>query len=457
MDVAGARHTRVRWTGRAIASVLLAASWLFLSPGRAGTQAVAPILQTSIDGTITPVVADHLRESVERAEREGYQALLVELDTPGGLDASMRDIIQAFLNARVPVIVYVAPQGARAASAGALITMSAHVAAMAPGTAIGAATPIDLQQGDVARKIINDAASYAVSIAEQRGRDVEFAEDAVREGRSVPANEAVEIGAVDLIASDRGTLLRLLDGRDVELADGGRVTLRTTGAVVEETGLGWVRNLLQTIADPNLAFLFISIGTLAILYELANPGIGGGAIVGAILLVLAFAALSVFPVNIAGVLLIVLGMGLFVAELFVPGVGVLAAGGTVALVLGGLFLFRGSIGVDAVVLLLTALVAGAGALALGRVAWRTRRAATVSGTGAIVGHRGRVGSVEGRDAQVYLQGSWWKARAVPGARLQEGQDVRVVEMEGLELVVEPLAPEAAATHQEPEKPEEEPR
>jgi membrane-bound serine protease (ClpP class) len=449
-------HPRIRIRRWAVASaLLLAASWQFLLPPHVGAQPARPrILQTTIHGTITPVVADHLRESVARAEGEGYGAFLVELDTPGGLDSSMRDIIQAFLNAEVPVIVYVAPQGARAASAGALITMSAHIAAMAPGTSIGAATPIDLEAGDVATKIINDAASYAVSIAEERGRNEEFAEDAVREGRSVPASEAAEIRVVDLVAPDRAALLAAIDGRTVELADGRTAVLHTVGAPVDETDLGWVRNLLQTLADPNLAFLFISIGTLAILYELANPGIGGGAIVGAILLVLAFAALSVFPVNIAGVLLLVLGVALLVAELFVPGVGVMAAGGTVALVLGGLFLFRGSVGVDPVVLIPTAVVAGAGTLALGRVAWRTRRAETVSGTGAIVGHRGRVRSVEGPDAQVFLQGSWWKARPAPGTELREGQDVRVVEMEGLVLVVEPIEPEPTAHEPEPLTPEE---
>jgi membrane-bound serine protease (ClpP class) len=337
-----ARPSRlVAWIPISFAGLILAAS------GPAGAQASSSILVVTVDGVITPVIADHVRETLNRAETEGHQALLVEIDTPGGLDTSMRDIIQSFLNARVPVIVHVAPQGARAASAGALITLSSHVAAMAPGTSIGAATPIGGQGGeDLAQKIIEDAASYAESIAEERGRNVDFAIDAVREGTSIAANEALETDVIDLIARDRGELLRQLDGRAVQLAPGSTVTLQTAGVEVVEVELGFARSILQWLADPNIAFLFISIGTLAIIYELANPGIGAGGITGAILLLLAFTALSVLPVNAAGAILLVLAGALFVAELFVPGIGVLAAGGTAALVLGGLFLFRGPIGVD---------------------------------------------------------------------------------------------------------------
>jgi membrane-bound serine protease (ClpP class) len=429
--------------GRIAAWLLLIAGLFLAAESTAPAQAAGNgIVVVQVDGVITPVIADHVRDALDVAEREGHQALLVELDTPGGLDTSMRDIVQSFLNARVPVIVYVSPQGARAASAGAIITLASHIAAMAPGTSIGAATPIDLQGGELAQKVINDAASYAESIAEQRGRNVEFAIDAVREGRSVAANEALEIGIVELIERDRAELLEALDGRAVALGPDRTVTLRTAGAELVEVELGLARSVLQWLSDPNLAFLFISIGTLAILYELANPGFGGGAIVGVILLVLAFTALSIFPVNAAGVILLVLAAGLFVAELFVPGVGVFAAGGTVALVLAGLFLFRGPIGVDPVVLLPTALVAGGGAIALGRVAWRSRRLGGTTGTDAIVGSRGTVRSVDGDEALVFLQGAWWTARAARGT-LQPGQRVRVVQMNGLRLVVEPDPEEEA--------------
>ena len=434
-----------------IAAWLLLIASLLLAGSTARAQNGGSIVVVEVDGVITPVIADHVRDALDLAERERHQALLVELDTPGGLDTSMRDIVQSFLNSSVPVIVYVSPQGARAASAGAIITLASHVAAMAPGTSIGAATPIDLQAGDVAQKVINDAASYAESIAEQRGRNVEFAIDAVREGSSVAASEALELDVVDLIAPDRAELLTALDERPIELGPGRTVTLRTAGAGLVEVDLGLARSVLQWLSDPNLAFLFISIGTLAILYELANPGFGGGAIVGVILLVLAFTALSVFPVNAAGVMLLVLAATLLVAELFVPGVGVFAAGGTVALVLAGLFLFRGPIGVDPVVLLPTALVAGGGAIGLARVAWRSRHLAGTTGSDAIVGGRATVDSVDGTKAQVLLEGAWWTARAAHGT-LQPGQRVRVVEMDGLRLVVEPDSEEDAQPEANTPKP-----
>jgi membrane-bound serine protease (ClpP class) len=424
------RLGRLPWA----ALLLLIAGVYLAGASTAGAlTASGSIVVVRVDGVITPVLADHVRDALDLAEREGHQALLVEIDTPGGLDESMRDIVQSFLNSRVPVIVYVSPQGARAASAGAIIALASHVAAMAPGTSIGAATPIDLEGGDLARKVVNDAASYAESIAEQRGRDVEFAIDAVREGRSVAANEALELGVIDLIARDRAQLLEAIDGRPVEMAPDRTVVIDTSGELVE-VELGLARSVLQWLSDPNLAFLFISIGTLAILYELANPGFGGGAIAGVILLVLAFTALSVFPVNAAGVILLVLAAALFVAELLVPGIGVFAAGGTVALVLAGLF--RGPIGVEPIVLLPTAVVAGGGALALGRVAWRSRRLAGSTGAEGIVGSRGAVTSAEGDEALVFVQGAWWTARA-SGGTLQPGQRVRVVRLDGLRLIVEP--------------------
>jgi hypothetical protein len=216
------------------------------------------------------VIADHLADGVRAAEGGGHQAFLVELDTPGGLDAAMRQIVQAFLNARVPVVVHVAPAGARAASAGPIITSSAHVAAMAPGTTIGAAIPVDLQGGEIPDEVLNDAASFAESVAAQRGRNTTFAVQTVREGRSVTGEEAGRIGAVDLLAPDRQALLAALDGRRVQLGPDTAVTLRTAGARTVEHDLSTLRGLLQRLADPNLAFVFLSIGTLAVIYERAT-------------------------------------------------------------------------------------------------------------------------------------------------------------------------------------------
>jgi membrane-bound serine protease (ClpP class) len=421
--------------------------WLLLAfgslglvvPARAGAQSPT-VLAARVDGAITPVIADYLVDGLTEAENGGHQAFLVEIDTPGGLDTSMRKIVQTFLDADVPVVAYVTPSGARAASAGALITFAAHVAVMAPATTIGAATPVDLQGGEISDKIINDAAAFAESVARQRERNTEFAVDTVREGRAATADEAREIGAVDLIAPDRAALLADLDGRTVGLDAATTVTLDTTDAAVVEYDLGTFRQLLQLLADPNLAFLFLSIGTLAVIYELASPGAGFGGAVGVILLILGFFALSVLPVNVAGIALLVLAAALLVAELFTPGVGVFAAGGVAALVLAGVFMFEESVGVSPAVLWPTAAIVGGGALLAGRLAWHARRAAPVSGRELLIGHETLIRStVDETAGQVLMEGSWWTARS-RGESLREGETVRVVALDGLTLIVEPVEP-----------------
>jgi membrane-bound serine protease (ClpP class) len=432
-EVAVRAHLGLVWRLGAV----IAALWvgLLTQPAAAASPVV---LSTRVDGIITPVVAAHLVDGVRKAEDEGAAAYLVELDTPGGLDTSMREIVKSFLGARVPVIVYVTPSGSRAASAGALIAFSAHVVAMAPGTTIGAATPVDLQGGKISDKIINDAAAYAKSVATQRGRNVTFAEDTVRKGRAVTAEEAVKLHAVDLIAADRSALLAEVDGRVVR-GPSGEITIRTAGAHVVEHNLGLFRRLLQLIADPNLAFLFLSIGTLAVIYELASPGVGVAGAAGVILLILGFFALSVLPVNVAGLGLLALAAVLFTSEVFAPH-GAFAAGGTAALLLSGLFLFEGSIGVSLTVLLPTTLLIGGGTLAAGRLAWRARRATPVTGDGALVGVLANVDRVvaDGRGVAM-VEGAWWNLRT-RGGELHAGQPVRVVGREDLDLVVEPIQP-----------------
>jgi membrane-bound serine protease (ClpP class) len=424
--------------GALLAAGLALVGLLLGHPTAAAQERPSSVLVTRVADPITPVVADHLVDGVQAAERDRHAAFVVELDTPGGLDAAMREIIQAFLNARVPVVVHVAPSGARAASAGALITMAAHVAAMAPGTTIGAATPVDLQGGEVSDKVINDAAAAAESVAAQRGRNRQFAIQAVREGRSVTAEQAQRLDVVDLLAADRDGLLRALDGRQVRLAPDTTVTLRTAGAEVVTYDMSLLRSLLQRLADPNLAFVFLSIGTLALIYELASPGMGLGGVLGAILLVLGFVALSVLPVNLAGLLLLGLAAALFVGEVFTPGVGVFAAGGTIALLAAGLLLFEGSVGVSPAVLWPTALVIGAAAALAGRLAWRARRAPSVSGPQALVGRQAVVRRVlDDHSGQVMLDGTWWTVRS-PTARLEKDQPVCVVAVDGVLLLVEPI-------------------
>ncbi|MPZ89580.1 MAG: nodulation protein NfeD [Nitriliruptorales bacterium] len=423
-------------------ALLLALAALTLSPSAAAAQTEGAVLRAEVRGPITPVIAEHIRDALEEATTAGHQALLVEMDTPGGLETSMKQIVQDFLTAEVPVIVHVSPSGAQAASAGAIITFAANIAAMAPGTNIGAATPIGLEDGEVLDKIVNNSAAYAEAIAEVRGRDAEFAVEAVRDGRSAAANEALEVGAVDLIATNRTALLADIDGQtvivDPESADnpdgsGTEVTLATAGAPVVDYELSFTRRVLQTLADPNLAMLFLSIGTLGVIYELATPGGIVGGVIGAIMLVLAFVSLAVLPVDLAGLLLLLLALALFAAELFVPGIGAFAGAGAVTLVVAGLFLFERPTGISVD---LSFLLPVAGAVALiavfiGRLVWRThRRAPSPERMGKLVGAVGRVR----QGNQVFVKGALWKARPVDG-ELHAGEEVEVLDMDGLELVV----------------------
>jgi membrane-bound serine protease (ClpP class) len=429
--------------GLAVAGLVMLAS----ASGAQEPTARPAVLHTTVAGPITPVIDDHLADAIARAEGGGHAALVVELDTPGGLDTSMRAIIQDFLDADVPVVVYVSPQGARAGSAGALITLSAHVAAMAPGTAIGASTPVDLEGGEVSDKVVNDAAAYAEAVAELRGRNAEVAVDMVREGRSLPASEALALDVVDVEAASLPELLDLIDGMAVDVGpDERRVTLATAGAVVDDYEMGLFRRIQQTLADPNLAFLFLSIGTLGLVYELATPGVGVGGVVGLTCILLALFSLSVLPVSAVGILLLLLSAALFVAELFAPGVGIAAAGGTVMLLLSGVFLFRDAPGlqVSMAVVVPVAAVVGCAVVIAGRLVWRARRArSTLTGPGLFVG---RVATVSRRGAatQAFVEGAWWNVRS-SGDAVDDGTRVRIVDVDGLDLVVEPCPEQSPQT------------
>lgn len=417
---------------RMVRFALVAAFFLAPATAIAGSQAPT-VLVAKLEGPITPVSADHVERVIDRAVADDHSAVLVEIDTPGGLDTSMREIVRSFLNSPVPVIGWVAPPGARAASAGAVIMLSTHVAAMAEGTNIGAATPVDIQGGDLGDKIINDATAYVVAIAEQTGRNVTFARDIVQKGRSVPSSEALEIGAIDLVVNDRESLLEEIDGTKV-LVEGNEATLDVAGATFVTKDLGFVNRVRQRLADPNLAFLFMSLGTLAIIYEVANPGMGLGGIAGVILLVLAMFALSVLEVNAVGVVLLVLAIGLFVAEFFVPGIGVMAAGGTISLVLSGIFLVQGDQRVDLTILLPTALVMFGASMFATRMAWRTRGTPSPMGAEGLVGKEATVTRTVGQKGQIFVEGAWWSVRA--DRDLQDGESVRISAIDGMELIVE---------------------
>ncbi|UGY93391.1 NfeD family protein [Streptomyces gobiensis] len=432
-------------------TLLVTLACLIAAPSTAAAQAPT-VLATRVDDTITPVIADHLKEGVRIAERDGHTAFLVEIDTPGGLLTSTREIVQVFLGADIPVIVHVTPSGARAASAGAYIGLSAHILAMASGTHLGAGTPVTGEGEEASEKVVNDAAAFAISIAERRGRSTEFAEDMVREGTAITAQEALRMEVADVRAASRDALLRELNGRRVLLAPGDETTLRTAGARVVDHKLGFFGDLRQLLASPELAFLFLSIGTLAIIYELANPGMGFGGIAGALLLILGFIALSVLPFNIAGLLLLLLAAALFIGEVITPGVGIFATGGTVSLLLAGIFLFRGELGVNPAVLWPTALVVGGGTLLAGRLAWRARRSPPTGGPEALVGLEAVVRRTSGTTGQVFLDGAWWEVRGQDDMPVAEGQNVRVVGLDGLTLVVESAEPPGTRRPTEEDQP-----
>jgi membrane-bound serine protease (ClpP class) len=402
------------------------------------TTSEPPVLVTRLHGALSPVTANVLIAAVDEAEARDAAALLVEVDTPGGLVTSMREVVQRFLSAQVPILTYVTPNGARAASAGTLIVLSGNVAAMAPTTTIGAATPVTLNGGQVGDKIVNDAASYAEAIAETRGRDIDFARRSVEAGESITATEALELGAIDLVAPNRLTLLAQLDGTSVVLADGTTVTLALEGAPVEELERSLTSSLLERVVDPNLTFVLLALGTLALLVEFANPGIGAGGITGVILLLLAGFSLSLLPTTLVGLLLLLLATGLFIGELFVPGTGVMAAGGTVALVIAGLFLFDDASGLAISKPVLLG-VAGAVLIASTALAVAVRNAQALPyrlDDEQMLDQVVEVVVAHGDQGQAMVNGERWHVRT-DEPPLERGMLVRILERHGLTLLVEP--------------------
>lgn len=403
--------------------------------------AAGEVRVVTVEGVINPISARYLITAIEDAAEEGDAAVLIEIDTPGGLLDATQDMTGAMLASRVPLITYVTPAGTHAASAGTFITMAGHVAAMAPSTRIGAATPVSGDGAeipeDLATKIINDTVQYARSIANARDRNADWAEDAVRDGVVVGADEAVEIDVVDLVAVDRAALLEAVDGMTVQLPDE-EVTLQTAGATVVEDAPSPFEDLLMVLADPNIALLLLSLGSLGIYFELANPGSFFPGIAGAIALILALFSLGSLPINYAGLALILFGLALFGAELFVASGGVLGIGGAIAFVLGALILVDDTQApfleisrplIYGITLALVAFV-----LFVLRAVMRTRRRPAYIGGGDMVGLEAMVRG----PASVFVEGELWRARPAEGdATLRAGDRVRIIGREGLDLIVEP--------------------
>jgi membrane-bound serine protease (ClpP class) len=418
------------------------------------------------DGIVNPVMERYVDRGIDTAENSDAAAVVLELDTPGGLDSSMREIIQRIESSTVPVIVYVSPSGGRAASAGTFITMAGHVAAMAPSTTIGAASPINSDGSDIegalGRKVTNDAVAYIRGIAEQRGRNADWAEDAVRDAVAVNQNEAVELNVVDFVATSLEDLLRQSDGREVQLLDAeGQLvtaTVQVAGAPVTENNPTIFEQLLYIIADPNIAFLLLSLGGLAIIAEIfSTNGVTG--IFGVIALVLAFFALGSLPTNWAGVALIAFGLILITAEVFVTGFGVLGIGGIIALAFGGLILTgSGDTGfqVSRWLVIGFAITAGVLVLGLGGLILKARKMPVHSGRESLVGARGSTRSrLEPRGA-VLVEGERWEAVAEDRDMIEADTPIIVTRSEGFVLYVKrdpafiKLLPATTAPTPEPE-------
>jgi len=398
----------------------------------------------TVKGTINPVLTDYIGRGIDQAGETGAQAVIIQLDTPGGLDTAMRDIIQSIINARIPVVVYVSPAGARAASAGTYITMAAHVAVMAPNTAIGAATPVALgaegeaqMSEEMKHKIINDAIAYIRDIAETHGRNAEWAEKAVREGVSATSQEALELNVIDMIAPDLDTLVTQLNGRQVALLSGEVVTLNTQGASINHVEMKLIEDFLYAIADPNIAYLLLSLAMLGIMVEIFNPGLIFPGVVGAISLLLAFFSLGVLPVNWAGVLLIALAFGLFIGEVLTTTFGLFTTGGVISLVIGSLILFKGGSPLFRVdpwlIAIVTIIIAAVFAFVINR-AIRAHRKQASTGREELIGKRAVVKVALNPEGTVFYKGERWTAVSDQG-RLEPGEEVIITSVDGLMLHV----------------------
>ena len=405
----------------------------------------ATVKMIEVDGVIHPASSRFIQKAIDEANEDHAEALLIQLDTPGGLMESMRDIIKAMLASDVPVIVYVAPSGSRAGSAGVFITLAAHIAAMAPGTNIGAAHPVTMGMGQqedstgvMEDKILNDAVAYIRSIAERRGRNADWAESAVRESASITETEALQKNVIDIIAPSMDSLLVMLDGKEVELPLGKR-KLSLRDAEIEEIPMTWRDRFLDVISDPNIAYVLMLLGIYGLFFELYNPGTIVPGVIGGICLILAFFAFQTLPINIAGLLLILLAIVLFLLEIKVTSYGILAIGGTISLILGSVMLIESPIpglriswgvilpGVIGTVLFFLVAIT---------LSVRAQRRQPTTGYEGMIGEIGSVVEDLAPKGRVKVHGEIWYAKASSGT-IPAGTEVKVIKVEKMLLTVEP--------------------
>jgi len=411
-------------------------------PGVAAPAQQKTIYLIKIDAPITPVVAEYIIKSINTATTNKAEALIIELNTPGGLLDSTNEIVIRMLASEVPIVVYVAPSGGRAASAGVFITMAAHIAAMAPTTHIGAASPIQLEgkMDEVKqRKAMNDTTAMARGIAEKRGRNVQWADDAVREAISSTETEALKLGVIDLIAPDIPSLIKAINGKSVDLVVGTR-KLATDGAEVREINMGFRYRLLEIISNPNIAYILMILGFYGLYFELSNPGAIFPGVAGAICLILAFYALHTLPINYAGLMLIILGIGLFIAEAFITSHGVLGLGGTISMLLGSLMLIDSSSPVFRIswIVIIPAVALSALLFIITvTVAVRVYREKPDTGKAGLINMRATAKTDIHNDGQVFMRGEYWSAWS--DEPIQKGENVTVLSVEGLKLKVKKIA------------------
>lgn len=392
-----------------------------------------------VQAAITPTISEYIIKSLRKASSAGDEAIVIELDTPGGLDTSMRDIVKELLTPPLPVVVYVHPSGGRAASAGTLITLAANIAAMTPGTNIGAAHPVNIGGTEISKemneKITNDAVAYIKGLAEKRGRNAGWAEKAVKDSASIPAEEALRLKVIDVVAKDIDDLLEQIDGRKVAISGGERV-LSTRGARVIQEEMGFGEKVLNAISDPNVAYILMMLGIYGLFFELANPGAIFPGVLGAICLILAFYSFQTIPVNYAGALFILLAIVLFFAEAMVTSYGVLAIGGIVSMFLGSIMLFESPLPylrASLQVIIATVLVTAALFIAAISLAVRAQFRKAETGSEGMIGQVGTAKSRIAPEGKVFVAGEYWDAES--DETIEEGEKIRVVSIEGLKLRV----------------------
>jgi membrane-bound serine protease (ClpP class) len=405
-------------------------------PGICGTGAAASeIMIMELEGPINPGTAMYVIRGLERAEEQGAAVAIIRLDTPGGLASSMRSIIKAILNSSVPVVVYVGPRGAGAASAGVMVTVAGHVAAMAEGTNIGAAHPVGAGGKDIEKtmseKVVNDMAAYARGIAEDKGRNGEWVEKAIRESVSITADEAREKKVVDLVVKDLEHLIRELDGREIQMPQG-KVTLKTADLKKVYYKPGFRDKVLKTISDPNIAYVLMMIGLAGLYFELSHPGAIFPGVIGAISLILAFFSFQTLPVNYAGLILIMLAIIFFIVEVKVASYGILSIGGLISLTLGSIMLFE-DVGVSLKLMLPTILLIGGFFVVVAGLAFRAYHTRPLGGSDGLLGEIGEVRELIAPEGLIFVHGEYW--RAVSEERLEPGDKVEVTGVKGLILTV----------------------